>query len=168
LNTAHKTYLADPSIENANVLFADIARYARALCLKRGVSREDAADTAQDAALAVWTKLHQYDPARSAFRTWVHRCTLDQISINRRNSDARLKDTVGQQLDKIPIPTSRSRIADLRVHAGDNAELIDLILVFGDLASAANHLGLTLLAAQKRLKRLGRKINLEERSIPSC
>jgi DNA-directed RNA polymerase specialized sigma24 family protein len=161
LNLAYAAYDADSSQDNLDSLLADVRKYAYTVCIRRGVRHEDATDVAQDTAFDIWCKLFEYDHTRSSFRTWVHRCTLDQVSINRRKGDAHAKNVDAHQ----PAPAEHRnprrnpRIDEARRAAGDNTKLIDLVLVHGDIAAAARQLGITPLAAHRRLKRIGRKIN---------
>jgi DNA-directed RNA polymerase specialized sigma24 family protein len=165
LNLLHGQYVADPTEANLNRLLAGVTAYARILCRNRSVMAEDAAEVAQDTSLTCWTKLNQYDATRSSFRTWVHRLTLDQVSIHRRKAEAYSKDVEAHSPANVnpPQPATYSRrIHDVRKAAGDNANLIDLMLVHGDVATAARHLCITPLAVQRRLRRIGAKINFGE------
>jgi hypothetical protein len=169
LTTAHQSYLAVSSPERRNALMVEVANYAYVVCIRRKVYPEDAKDTAHDAAITIMGKLKQFDPALSSFKTWTHRCTLDQISINRRKAVAHRKDV--DEFETAPAPhratRPNKRIEEARRVAGDNVALIDLVIGHGDIAAAARQLGMTPAAAKNRLKRLGRKINLAERQKPS-
>jgi DNA-directed RNA polymerase specialized sigma24 family protein len=170
LASAHLHYLQQPDELTLNRLLAEVTSYSLTLCAQRRIDLTDAEEIAQETALSVHIKLEQYNPARSSFRTWVHRLTLDQVCIHRRKGEAHTRNTTPQ-----PEPTYMSStsidpalIRQIRLAAGDNAKLIDLILATGDVSAAARHLGITQLAAQRRLKRIGAKINLAERSKTTC
>jgi len=170
LNHLHNRYVIDPTDDNRDILLVAVTAYAVALCRKRSVTQADAEEVAQDTVITCLVKLDQYDSTRSSFRTWAHRLTLDQVSIHRRKAEAYYRDVEALSapvIDPKPATCSR-RIHDVRQAAGDNADLIDQMLAHGDIATAARHLGITPLAAQRRLKRIGAKINLAERSKVVC
>jgi DNA-directed RNA polymerase specialized sigma24 family protein len=170
LNLAYAAYDDDSSQGNLNALLAEVRKYAYTVCIRRGIRQEDATDVAQDTAFDIWCKLFKYDHTRSSFRTWVHRCTLDQVSINRRKVEGAAKTVDAHQSAPADHRHSRRnpRIDEARRLAGDNTKLIDLVLVHGDIAAAAHQLGITPLAAHRRLRRIGRKINLTARSKSSA
>jgi DNA-directed RNA polymerase specialized sigma24 family protein len=169
LNSVYDSFRAEPDDDNnRNLLAAEVTRYSVTVCRRRMISLADAEEIAQDTALNINQKISQYNPARSSFRTWVHRCVLDQVCIHRRKGEAHAKTATSMT----PSPTQKARIdhtliQQIRLVAGDNAQLVDAVLATGDISAAARKLGITVLAAQKRLKRIGAKINLGEWSKPT-
>jgi len=52
-------------------LFNHMAPRIKAYCLKRGASRAEAEETAQETMIQVWRRAGQYDSARAAATTWI-------------------------------------------------------------------------------------------------
>lgn len=164
LTQAHRNYVSENCDLHLNKLLAEVSSYALTLCRKRAINDEDAEEVAQDTALKVWSKLADYDPARSSIKTWVHRCTLDQVSIARRKAEAHARDLVAQgSIAVVHRDADPSQMRSIRNAAGTNVELVDLVATLGDVSAAARQLGITTKAAVRRLERIAVKINFEER-----
>jgi DNA-directed RNA polymerase specialized sigma24 family protein len=155
LANAHVKYTADPTDEMVNELMSAVTEYSISVCLKRSICMTDAQEVAQETALKVWQRLKEYDPTRSAFKTWVHRCTLDAISINRRKAEALAKNVEGQRLTRYtyraPDPLL---LTEVRTAAGKNVDLVDLVMSLGDVSAAAKKLNISTKAAYRRLERI--------------
>ena len=96
LFTAHQAYTEHASADTLNHLARAITDYSLVVCAKRRISGFDAEEIAQDTTMSVWQKLGSYDPTRSSFKTWIHRCTLDQVSIYLRQQRKHDRDVAGQ------------------------------------------------------------------------
>ena len=151
LQHAHEAYISHADASTLNDLMHEVTRYAKAVCRKRGIRYADTEEIAQDAALKVWTNLAAYDPTKSSFKTWVHRCTLDHISIARRKVDTTAR-VIAAHIAPLPAfkEPSPQTLNHVRKIAGDNAELVDLLGVHGDITEAARHLAITPKAAHRR------------------
>jgi RNA polymerase sigma-70 factor (ECF subfamily) len=81
-------------------------------------SPQEAEDVQQDVFVQVYRHLHQYDPARSAFTTWLYKITVNQCLTQRRRH--RLWHRLG--LDNAeplaPVPSPEAHLGDEAVRRG--------------------------------------------------
>lgn len=87
LNDAYRSYIQRPDPGTLNSLFASVSLYASRLA-SMNLSAPDRDDAAQEAVVAVWTRLGKYDPVRGKFTSWVQCRILSAFSDYRRKGRA--------------------------------------------------------------------------------
>ena len=155
LTSAYARYVNHADANSLNGLYSAVSDYARVIAQRRKLNLADASDVAQETAITVWQRLATFDSSKSSFRTWVHRCTLDRL-VDYLRKQARLNRAaqVTNTDESATNDINPAYIASIRAIAGDAEELMDLVLALGDVASAAEALGITTRAAQQRLRRI--------------
>jgi len=146
----------DPE-ERLRRLYADHAPALLAYALRRGATREDAADLVSEVFLAAWRRIDAV-PAGDAARLWLYGTARRAMANQRRG--ARRRDRLGAALREHartlpdPEPVDPELLAALRALPEVDRSLLALIAWEGlTVAEAATVLGLRAGAARTRLHR---------------
>ena len=158
---AYTRYLIDGDVRTLDDLLAAARQIALAVARRLGC--EDAEEIAQQASIVVWERLRQYDPKLASLSTWigtiVRRLVIDQ------HRSAPPRSTVLDET-RLPAPPNIESLMRLDVsHLGDkDRRTLAVFALDRDFDSAAQTLGITVLALKKRLHRIAARNKSENLS----
>jgi RNA polymerase sigma-70 factor, ECF subfamily len=98
LNAPQLEVFTTPPFE---VVFAEHSGFVWRLLVRLGVQARDAADVSQEVFLVVHRRLADFDPERSALRSWISGICLRAASEYRRRNPAR-HETSDERLENVP------------------------------------------------------------------
>jgi RNA polymerase sigma factor (sigma-70 family) len=157
LNELHAAYVMDPlgvEDEFATHLRKFIARAVQSKCGSNyAFNHDDIEDTIGDVVLSVWEHLEEYDPAKSLFTTYLHRCVMNHITDSYRKYkkrkemqlDERQLERTGRKLpprggDRIDLGRFSASLSErdraiiaLKIHGLHNQEIADKLEVSLDV-----------------------------------
>ena len=121
-NASDRSALAEISLHYAPRL--------KAWLMYRGEQASTAEDIVQDVLIQVWTKAHQYDPAKGAFSSWVFRTVRNSWIDHKRKHDRQQPtepDTVAAMADA-PVEAADAELDKSQAAQAVHAELAKLPL----------------------------------------
>lgn len=81
-------------------------------------SRQEAEDVQQDVFVQVYHHLHQYDPAKAAFTTWLYKITVNQCLTQRRRHRLLRRLGLDRAESLSPVPSPEAQLGDEAVRQG--------------------------------------------------